>query len=154
MATEIERKFLLAGSGWKTAAAGVLYRQGYLATSIDRTVRVRTAADKGFITVKGRSSGISRTEFEYEIPFSDAQEMLDTLCLKPLVEKLRYKVMFAGHEWEIDEFLGDNEGLVIAEVELNSIDEKVQLPEWAGKEVSDDPRYFNSNLIARPYKTW
>lgn len=156
MATEIERKFLIADAGWKQAAAtgGVSYRQGYLSASVERTVRVRVAGDKGFITVKGRSSGISRAEFEYEIPLADAQTMLDTLCLKPLIEKLRYQVEFAGHLWEIDEFLGDNEGLVVAEVELRDAAESVQLPSWAGREVSDDPRYFNSNLISHPYRMW
>jgi adenylate cyclase len=155
MATEIERKFLLADAGWKQAAGtGVSYRQGYLSASAERTVRVRVAGDKGFMTIKGRSSGISRSEFEYEIPLADAQTMLDTLCLKPLIEKLRYQVEFGGHLWEIDEFLGDNQGLVVAEVELQDAAESVQLPPWAGREVSDDPRYFNSNLISHPYRMW
>lgn len=154
MAIEIERKFLLVNEEWKNSATGMLYRQGYLSVSPERTVRVRTIGEDAFMTIKGRSSGISRTEFEYPIPVADAQEMLDALCLKPLIEKLRYKVKVAEHVWEIDEFLGENDGLVVAEVELKDAAEDFVRPPWIGQEVSHDARYFNSNLIAHPYRNW
>lgn len=154
MATEIERKFLVIGDDWKKGAEGVLYRQGYLSSDKDRTVRVRIAGDQGYMTVKGRSVGIARAEFEYAIPIDDARDMLDSLCLKPLIEKVRYTVMYRQMRWEIDEFLGQNLGLVVAEVELDQIGQQVDLPEWAGTDVSADPRYFNSSLIAHPYRSW
>lgn len=154
MPTEIERKFLVSGDGWKQPDRATLYRQGYLSTDKDRTVRVRIAGERAFLTIKGRSSGISRAEFEYEIPVAEAAQMLDTLCFTPLIEKLRYVIDHEGHRWEVDEFLGENQGLVVAEVELASPDEKIVPPSWLGREVSDDPRYFNSNLIKHPYRTW
>lgn len=154
MAIEIERKYLVTGDAWKRLAAGVLYRQGYLSTDKARTVRVRIAGDKAFMTVKGLAEGIARPEFEYEIPLADAAAMLDDLCLKPLIEKRRYTLECLGLRWEVDEFLGQNQGLVVAEVELDSIDQAVALPEWVGREVTDDARYFNSSLIAHPYSTW
>jgi len=154
MPKEIERKYLVIGDTWKKLAVGVLYRQGYLSLKQECSVRVRIAGTKGALTVKGISKGISRSEFEYEIPLVDAQEMLDTLCLKPLIEKLRYRIAYQGHLWEVDEFLGDNQGLVVAEVELKDPDEKVELPNWIGQEVSDDDRYFNSQLVSHPYKDW
>lgn len=154
MAIEIERKFLLSSGEWKLGVTGVLYRQGYLSVSAERTVRIRTVGEDGFLTIKGRSSGISRAEFEYPIPVDDARQMLDTLCLEPLIEKRRYKIEFSGHVWEIDEFLGENEGLVVAEVELDDAAEEPVLPSWVGQEVSHDARYFNSNLIAHPYRSW
>lgn len=154
MAIEIERKFLVTGDAWKRAALGVLYRQGYLSTDKARTVRVRIAGERAFITIKGMASGIARPEFEYEIPLADAAAMLDGLCLKPLIEKRRYTLECKGMRWEVDEFLGENRGLVVAEVELDSADQAIELPEWIGMEVTDDARYFNSSLIAHPFSQW
>jgi CYTH domain-containing protein len=154
MGTEVERKFLVRSELWRAGAEGEIYRQGYLAADPDRTVRVRVAGSRGTLTVKGRSAGLARAEFEYEIPVRDADEMLDTLCLRPLIEKIRYRVPHAGHTWEVDEFLGENRGLVLAEVELGDPAEGVELPEWAGREVSDDPRYYNANLMRHPFGRW
>ncbi len=154
MAQEIEKMFLVKGDAWKALATGKLYRQGYLSSVKERTVRVRIAGDKGFLTIKGVNTGVTRTEFEYPIPVEEAAAMLDGLCEKPLVEKTRYAVPLDGYTWEIDEFHGDNDGLVVAEVELSSADEKPPLPGWVGEEVSSDPRYFNSNLVKKPFKTW
>jgi adenylate cyclase len=134
--------------------AGVLYRQGYLSSAMERTVRVRLAGDRGYLTVKGLTSGISRSEFEYPIPIADAAAMLDELCERPLIEKTRYCEQFAGRTWEIDVFHGDNNGLVVAEIELANVADQIVLPPWAAQEVSDDSRYFNSNLVANPYKNW
>lgn len=154
MGKEIERKFLVKGEAWKALAAGTVYRQGYLSTVKERTVRVRTVGEKGFLTIKGVTTGVTRAEFEYEVPAADANAMLDGLCEKPLVEKTRYRIPLDGFTWEVDEFHGDNDGLVVAEVELKSADEKPPLPEWIGEDVSSDPRYFNSNLVKKPFKTW
>lgn len=154
MGQEIERKYLVRGDAWRHLAEGTVYRQGYLSTVKERTVRVRTMGDRGFLTVKGITVGATRTEFEYAIPLDDADRMLDELCLRPLIEKTRYLVTHGGHEWEIDEFTGENAGLVVAEVELDSEDEAIALPEWIGDEVTHDPRYFNANLIAHPFTAW
>ncbi|MFI5197385.1 MAG: CYTH domain-containing protein [Thermoanaerobaculia bacterium] len=154
MSLEIERKFLVADSSWKGDATGTLYRQGYLSDVKERTVRVRIAGDRGFLTVKGMSRGLSRAEFEYAIPVEDAAAMLDGLCEKPLIEKTRYRVPFGAHTWEVDEFRGANAGLVVAEVELAKADEQPALPPWVGLEVSRDARYFNANLVKRPFTTW
>ena len=154
MGLEIERKFLVTGTAWKALAAGVLIRQGYLSSAAKRTVRVRIAGDRGFLTVKGKSHGLSRAEFEYAIPVEDAAAMLDGLCEKPLVEKTRYRVPFGAHTWEVDEFRGANAGLVVAEVELANADEEPAFPPWVGLEVSRDARYFNANLVKRPFTTW
>jgi adenylate cyclase len=154
MGKEIERKFLVDGDDWRALGFGTRYRQGYLSTVKERTVRVRTIADKGFLTVKGVSTGIARAEFEYEIPLGDANDMLDALCERPLIEKDRYKISYGAHTWEVDEFFGDNAGLLMAEVELQDEGEALEKPPWIGREVSDDPRYFNANLIANPYRNW
>ena len=154
MAIEIERKYLVQGTAWKNAANNARYRQGYLSTTKERTVRVRTVENKGYLTIKGASTGCSRTEYEYEIPVVDANEMLDSICVKPLIEKIRHKVTYAGHIWEIDEFFGDNRGLIIAELELISEDQKIELPDWVAEEVTGDVRYFNSSLVKNPYKNW
>ena len=154
MGLEIERKFLVTGTAWKPLAAGVLTRQGYLSSAAERTVRVRIAGDQGFLTVKGKSRGLTRTEFDYAIPVEDAAAMLDGLCEKPLIEKTRYRVLVGAHTWEVDEFHGANAGLVVAEVELANADEEPTLPPWAGREVSLDARYFNANLVKRPFTTW
>lgn len=154
MSKEIERKFLVSSDHWRALGVATLFRQGYLSVSKERTVRVREVDGQGFITIKGISTGISRVEFEYEIPLLDAHEMLDTLCIKPLIEKRRYRIPCGKHVWEVDEFLGENQGLVVAEIELEDAAEIFALPDWIGAEVSDDARYFNSNLIAHPYSKW
>lgn len=154
MAKEIERKFLVLGDAWKRGVAGVSYRQGYLSTVKERTVRVRTVGGKGFLTIKGVTVGVTRSEFEYTIPTADADALLNDLCEKPLIEKTRYKIQHAGLTWEIDEFFGENQGLVVAEVELNDEHQAIDRPTWVGKEVSGDPRYFNSNLIKTPFTQW
>ena len=153
MGVEIERKFLVRDIGVLDAVEGVAYRQGYLSTDPSRTVRVRRAGEHGYITVKGRSHGATRAEFEYAIPATDADEMLK-LCIPPVIEKVRHRIEHAGRTWEVDMFGGANEGLVVAEVELPSEDAVVDLPEWIGEEVTDDPRYFNANLIAHPFRAW
>ena len=152
MAVEIERKFLVVGAQWR-ATPGVVYRQGYLCREPNRTVRVRIAGDKSYLAVKGESTGMSRLECEYEIPRDDAERLLE-LCDRPLIEKLRRVVDYAGTRWEIDEFLGDNAGLVVAEVELDREDQAFALPPWIGNEVTGDPRYINANLTANPFSLW
>lgn len=155
MGTEIERKFLVSPGAWSPdPARGVRFRQGYLSTDPIRVVRVRVAGDAGALTIKGRTEGISRLEFEYPIPVEDATIMLDRLCPRPLVEKRRYRESYADRTWEIDVFEGDNAGLVVAEVELPSPTTPIALPPWVGREVSDDPRYFNSNLARHPFTQW
>lgn len=154
MAVEVERKFLVNGRPWQAGARAVRYRQGYLSTAQARTVRVRLEGDRGVLTVKGQTHGISRLEFEYEIPAADAARMLEELCERPLIEKDRYRVTHGSHTWDIDVFHGDNAGLVVAEIELASADDAFEPPPWLGREVSDDPRYFNANLIRSPYRTW
>ncbi len=150
MAKEIERKFLVLGVEWRLGTTGQLYRQGYLSTQIDRTVRVRLVGDKGYLTVKGRTLGATRPEFEYEIPADDANVMLNDLCEKPLIEKTRYKIAYENLTWEVDEFHGENSGLILAEVELEDEEQSIDKPDWVGDEVTSDPRYFNSNLVANP----
>ena len=152
MATEIERKFLVKEGIWRKEK-GTQYRQGYLNSAKERIVRVRTLDDKGYLTVKGLTVGASRLEFEYEIPYQDADAMLG-LCEKPLIEKTRYKVTAEGYVWEIDEFYGENQGLIVAEVELESEEQTFPRPDWVGEEVTGDPRYFNSNLIKNPFTKW
>lgn len=154
MGKEIERKYLIKDDTWRKHASGTTYRQGYLSTVKERTVRVRTIDDKGFLTIKGITIGATRREYEYEIPTEDANEMLDELCEKPIIEKTRFKISHAGLTWEIDEFAGVNQGLIVAEVELESEDQNIDFPPWVGEEVSGDPRYFNSNLIANPFANW
>lgn len=154
MGTEIERKFLLTGDDWQKLARAKAFRQGYLNSHEERTVRVRTIDDMGFLTIKGISIGVSRMEYEYEIPVEDARVLLEELCEKPIIEKNRYKIDFQGFTWEVDQFFGENEGLIVAEVELESEDQQFTKPSWVGAEVSDDSRYFNSNLVKHPYTQW
>ncbi|MDX2476363.1 MAG: CYTH domain-containing protein [Gammaproteobacteria bacterium] len=154
MPQEIERKFLVRNEDWCVPGAGIAYRQGYLCTVPERTVRVRLVRDQGFLTVKGVTVGAARAEYEYEIPAGEAAEMLDELCERPLIEKTRYRVEHHGMVWEIDRFAGDNAGLIIAEVELEEEDQVVVLPDWVGKEVTGDRRYYNANLIAEPFSEW
>ena len=160
MGIEIERKFLVvtaprrAGEGmpWRHGE-GMLLRQGYLNRDPQRTVRVRIAGSRAFLTLKGASEGPVRSEFEYPIPLEDAAVLLK-MCDGPLIEKVRYKVAHGELCWEVDEFHGDNRGLVLAEVELTAADQRFERPAWVGQEVTDDPRYFNSQLVLRPYATW
>ncbi len=152
MSIEIERKFLVVGSAWRQGA-GVRFSQGYLNRDKDRTVRVRIAGEQAFLTIKGRSAGASRAEFEYEIPMADGQELL-ALCERPLIEKIRRVIPNQGMNWEVDEFLGENAGLVVAEIELQSEDQAFARPEWLGEEVTSDSRYFNSSLSLNPYGRW
>lgn len=155
MGVEIERKFLLVGDTWRESAdVGTPLRQGFLSTDKERVVRVRAAGDLGTLTIKGLGSGASRPEFEWTIPVGEAHELLDTLALRPLIEKTRYLVVYAGHTWEIDVFEGRNRGLVVAEVEIATEDTVVQLPEWVGQEVTNDHRYANARLVQAPFDTW
>jgi CYTH domain-containing protein len=154
MAHEIERKFLVIGEGWRQPGEGRRYRQGYLSTAADRAVRVRTVGDQGFLTIKGRTQGATRAEYEYPIPVDEAEAMLDNLCLRPLIEKVRYAIPYQGRVWEVDEFFGDNAGLVVAEVELENETQAIVKPDWVGAEVTDDPRYYNANLVHKPFSQW
>ena len=154
MGVEIERKFLLAGDGWRKLGEPVLLRQGYLSSNPDRTVRVRIEGATGTLTIKGRSVGATRSEWEYEIPLDEAGELLDRLCEQPVIEKHRRRIAFGAHIWEIDEFLGANQGLVVAEVELEFEEQQFDKPEWIGEEVTHDRRYFNSSLISQPFSAW
>ena len=144
MAKEIERKFLVIGDAWRALAQGIHYRQGYLSSAKERTVRIRTINDKAFLTIKGITVGVTRQEYEYEIPYDDCVQMLEQ----------RYKIPLDGLIWEIDEFLGVNAGLIVAEIELADENQAFSKPAWIGAEVSADPRYFNSNLVKHPYTTW
>lgn len=150
---EIERKFLIHSDLWKPVGNGVEIRQGYLSVHPERVVRVRIAGEKAYITVKGKATGLVRPEFEYEIPKKDA-EILIEMCLDFPVEKIRFKEKIDGLIWEIDVFKGANTGLIIAEVELTSEDQKVYLPDWIAEEVSNDFRYFNSWLSENPFTKW
>lgn len=154
MAVEIERKFLVKNDQWRNLTTGTIYRQGYIASENGRTVRVRLVGNQGYLTIKGKTQGTSRAEFEYLIPAQDAQEMLDTLCESPLIEKKRYKIELGNLTWEVDEFFGENEGLILAEVELTDEQQTIECPDWLGEEVSHDYRYFNVNLAKHPYTKW
>jgi CYTH domain-containing protein len=153
MPLEIERKFLVNGDGYKKSPVKSLYRQGYLMSGRTCIVRVRIAGEKAMLTVKGPSNGAVRAEFEYPVPVGDAKAMLE-LCEQPLIEKYRYVIDYEGMTWEVDEFLGENQGLVIAEIELPSEEYPFRKPDWVGREVTSDPRYYNSSLVRSPYKTW
>ena len=152
MSTEIERKFLVTGTEWRRDD-GVRFSQGYLSRDKERTVRVRLADDHAFLTIKGLSTGASRPEFEYEIPAADGEELLK-LCDGPIIQKVRHIVVHQGFTWEVDEFLGENSGRVVAEIELESENQPFERPGWLGREVTEDPRYYNANLTANPYSTW
>jgi adenylate cyclase len=151
---EIERKFLVTGEDWRAMGKPVLLRQGYLSSDPDRTVRVRIEDGGGTMTIKGRSVGATRAEWEYPIPLADANELLDRLCQQPLIEKYRRRIEFDGNIWEVDEFLGANAGLVVAEIELASEEQVFEKPDWIGAEVTHDKRYFNSSLIRNPFSGW
>jgi len=154
MPKEIERKFLLKNEDWKSQVdKSFSIKQGYLSTNPERTVRIRIKNRKGILTIKGITKGISRLEFEYEIPYQDAMELLN-LCEPPIIEKVRYIVIDDKLKWEIDIFEGINKGLELAEVELETEDQKINLPNWIEKEVTYDRRYYNSSLIKMPFKDW
>jgi adenylate cyclase len=152
MAKEIERKFLVKDN-WQPQAAGITIAQGYLSTVPERTVRVRIKGDKGYLTIKGKNQGISRAEFEYEIPLADAEELLK-LAEQPILSKVRYLEQHGNRLWEIDVFAGENQGLVVAEVELPDEQAEFSRPDWLGQEVSGDVRYYNANLIKFPFSLW
>jgi adenylate cyclase len=155
MAKEIERKFLVIGDSWrKDVTASIHYIQGYFTTNKACSIRVRMSGESASLNIKSATLGITRTEYEYPIPCHDANEMLENLCNKPLLEKTRFHVQHHDHLWEVDVFSGDNAGLVVAEIELQSADEPFSKPDWAGADVSDDPRYYNVCLVKHPYKNW
>lgn len=159
MAREIERKFLLSSDEWKALAhQKTFFAQGYLNDISDKgaksSVRVRLEGDKANMNIKSLEIGISRDEYEYEIPFAEGKKMLETLSVGPVVEKHRYLVKFANHLWEIDEFHGDNDGLVVAEVEMASEDEYIEMPSWIGQEVTEEVRFYNISLSKRPFNSW
>jgi adenylate cyclase len=155
MPVEIERKFLVINDSWKQQVESESsLKQGYLSAEKTLSIRVRIAKGRAQLTIKGATSGISRSEYEYEIPQQDAQEMMDNLVSGSVIDKTRYKVRSGDHLWDLDLFHGDNQGLIMAEVELASETEAFQMPDWAGEEVSDDPRYYNANLITHPYCDW
>ena len=154
MATEIERKFLVNGDLWRSLGTGESYTQGYIPTQDQTTVRIRIVGDRGYLTIKGENQGIVRAEFEYPIPLDDAEKMLATLCRPPFIEKNRYRIPQGDLIWEVDEFSGENQGLILAEVELKTEHQAIALPPWIGQEVTGDPRYYNSNLVNHPYQSW
>ncbi len=155
MAVEIEHKFLLANDDWRESVShSIRYRQGYLSSQPTSSIRVRTSNEQAWLNIKSATIGTHRHEYEYEIPLADADEILNELCRKPLIEKTRYFVQDNGHTWEIDEFDGDNQGLIVAEIELSEIGASFAKPSWLGEEVTDDLRYYNNNLSTNPYSTW
>lgn len=155
MAIEIERKFLVDKHAWEQSGKGESARicQAYLANDALKVVRIRIYGERAFITIKAHTAGMLRPEYEYEIPVTDADEMIQSLS-DSKIEKVRYRVPFEGKIWEVDEFAGENDGLIIAELELDSVDESFDMPSWLGKEVTDDPRYYNASLVLKPYLTW
>ncbi len=155
MALEIEHKFLVLDDSWKKMVTESFeYKQGYLSSDSKRSIRVRTSSAKAWINIKSATIGTQRHEYEYEIPLQDGIEILLTLCQKPLIEKTRYLIPYQEHVWELDVFTGDNEGLIVAEIELSSKGENFAKPDWVGQEVSFDLRYYNNNLCKHPYKKW
>jgi adenylate cyclase len=154
MAVEIERKYLVKNDAWRSLGTGTVYRQGYIYTENRTTVRVRLAGDYAYLTIKGKRVGASRSEFEYSIPREDGEIMLETLCDRPLIEKVRYQISQGDLVWEVDEFAGENSGLILAEVELQEENQVITLPDWIGEDVTDDSRYYNSYLARHPYREW
>lgn len=155
MAIEVEHKFLLANDGWREHVShSVNYRQGYLSSQANTSIRVRISDEQAWLNIKSATIGSHRHEYEYEIPLHDANEILNNLCRKPLIEKTRHFVINDGNTWEIDEFYGDNQGLIVAEIELNEVGESFLKPSWVGREVTDDLRYYNNNLALYPYSEW
>lgn len=153
MGMEIERKFLVSGDAWKDGSKGTRIAQGYLSMDPDRTVRVRLAGEEAWLTIKGRGEGIRRAEFEYPLPPDEASLLL-RMCLPSVIDKTRYRIEHAGHLWEVDVFHGANDGLILAEVELEAEDEAVEIPPWVDLEVSEDSRFFNASLATRPFSSF
>ncbi len=155
MAIEIEHKFLLANDDWrKHIDKSVSYCQGYLSSQATSSIRVRISDNQAWLNIKSATIGSQRHEYEYPIPLTDAQEILSNLCRKPLIEKVRHFVTHDGNLWEIDEFAGDNQGLIVAEIELSENGQSFAKPNWLGLEVTDDLRYYNNNLAIHPYSEW
>jgi adenylate cyclase len=155
MAIEIEHKFLLANDGWREQVShSVIYKQGYLSSQATSSIRVRISDKQAWLNIKSATIGTQRSEYEYEIPLSEAHEILDSLCLKPVIEKTRHFVTHETHLWEIDEFDGENTGLIVAEIELDALEETFAKPDWVGAEVTQDVRYYNNNLAKNPYSAW
>ena len=155
MAIEIEHKFLMANDNWRPLIyKSINIQQGYLTSAPTSSIRVRISGENAWLNIKSATIGNQRLEFEYKIPLSDAKEMIAKLCKGPLVTKIRHFVKHDGHTWEIDEFSGENEGLTVAEIELSKPDEDFSIPDWIGKEVTGDLKYYNNNLAHQPYKTW
>lgn len=155
MAIEIEHKFLLANNDWRECVShSVRYCQGYMSSQPTSSIRIRISDKQAWLNIKSATIGTQRLEYEYEIPLNDANEMLEQLCKKPIIEKIRHFVTYENKLWEIDEFSGDNQGLIVAEIELASSDESFAKPAWLGKEVTDDMRYYNNNLAQHPYCQW
>jgi CYTH domain-containing protein len=151
---EVERKYRVSGEAWRALGRGTHYRQGYLNSNKERTVRIRSTGEKAYITIKGITVGATRAEYEYEIPVADADAIIDTLAERPIIEKRRYEIAYGGVIVQVDEFLGENTGLVVAEVELEREDQVFEKPVWLGDEVTSDPRYYNANLVRHPYSKW
>jgi CYTH domain-containing protein len=154
MSKEIERKFLVMDDSYKGNIVPIHIIQGFISTEKDKVVRVRIAGSRAFLTLKNDGGGITRNEFDYEIPYSDAVEIMEQMCGNDTLEKNRYIINYEGHTWEVDEFMGHNKGLVMAELELKSENEAFIKPLWLGKEVTSDVRYLNANLVRYPYKKW
>lgn len=155
MATEIERKFLVTSDDWRNQAAEKkTIRQGYFGPASKASIRIRISDNSANINIKSATLEVTRREYEIPVPLADAEEMLDNLCERPFIEKIRHLVPVGNHVWEVDEFFGDNEGLVVAEIELSSADESFDKPSWLGKEVSSDKRYYNVCLVKHPFKDW
>jgi adenylate cyclase len=154
MAQEIERKYLLKNNSWKSEISSKnKIMQGYLNSNPERTVRIRITNNVGFLTIKSKNKGSSRKEFEYKIPLKEAEELI-LLCEQPIIKKMRHLVVKENHTWEIDVFEGENKGLIVAEIELSEENEKFEIPVWIGKEVTEDTRYYNSQLIENPFFNW
>lgn len=155
MGREIERKYLIRNDRWRSCTGpGTRYLQGYLSLDPERNVRVRVANADATLTIKGKSEGPIREEFEYRIPLEDADCMLAKICIKPVIEKIRYVIQDGELKWAIDEFKGENRGLIVVELETKDSSEAIVKPDWVGQEVTDDSRYFNFNLVKRPYSEW
>ncbi len=154
MGKEVERKYRVSSEAWRALGRGIHYRQGSLNSNKERTVRIRSTGEKAYITIKGITVGATRAEYEYEIPVADADAIIDTLAERPIIEKRRYEIPYGGVIVQVDEFLGENTGLVVAEVELEREDQVFEKPVWLGDEVTSDPRYYNANLVRHPYSKW
>ena len=154
MAKEIERKFLINQDELGSLDNGTSIKQGYISTKDNTVVRVRVSGNQAYLTLKGENTGVTRSEFEYEIPATDAEQIITELCSGPVVEKTRYLVTHCDHTWEVDIFHGENDGLVVAEIELESEGESFEIPDWVTSEVSGETRYYNSSLLDNPFKNW